>query len=43
MSLTFFYAPMSTAGTVHWSLEELSIPYEGCRSTCKIPPTRSAS
>jgi glutathione S-transferase len=28
MSLTFIYAPMSTASTVHWSLEELGIPYE---------------
>jgi glutathione S-transferase len=28
MSLTFFYAPMSTASTVHWSLEELGIPHE---------------
>lgn len=29
MSLTFYFAPMSTASTVHWSLEELAIPYEG--------------
>jgi glutathione S-transferase len=29
MSLTFFYAPMSTASTVHWTLLELGIPYEG--------------
>lgn len=28
MSLTFYVAPMSTASTVHWSLEELQIPYE---------------
>lgn len=28
MSLIFYHAPMSTASTVHWSLEELGIPYE---------------
>jgi glutathione S-transferase len=31
MSLTFFFAPMSTASTVHWSLEELGIPYEAVK------------
>jgi len=28
MSLVFYYAPMSTAVTVHWALEELGIPYD---------------
>lgn len=28
MSVTFFYSPQSSATRVHWSLEELGIPYE---------------
>jgi len=28
MSLVFYYAPQSSAVTVHWALEELGIPYE---------------
>ena len=42
MSLTFYYAPMSTASTVHWSLEELGIPYEGVRVDLKDPADKKA-
>lgn len=28
MSLTFYYSPQSSASPVHWTLEELGIPYE---------------
>lgn len=28
MSLTFYYSPHSSASPVHWTLEELGIPYE---------------
>lgn len=37
MSLTFYYAPMSTASTVHWSLEELGVPYEAVRVDLSSP------
>lgn len=42
MSLTFFYAPMSTASTVHWSLEELGIDYEAVRVDLKDPADKEA-
>ncbi|PRQ06222.1 glutathione S-transferase family protein [Enhygromyxa salina] len=35
MSITFYFAPMSTASTVRWSLEELQIPYEGVQVDIK--------
>lgn len=35
MSLTFYFAPMSTSSTVHWSLEELGIPYEAVKVDLK--------
>ncbi len=28
MSLTFYYSPHSSASPVHWTLEELQVPYE---------------
>lgn len=28
MSVTFYYSPQSSASPVHWTLEELGIPYE---------------
>lgn len=35
MSLTFYFAPMSTAATVRWSLEELEIPHEAVQVDIK--------
>ncbi len=35
MSVKFYFAPMSTAATVHWSLEELAIPYEAVQVDLK--------
>lgn len=37
MSLSFYFAPMSTASTVAWSLAELGIPYEGVQVDLKDP------
>lgn len=42
MSITFYFAPMSTASTVHWSLEELEIPYEAVRVDIKDAADKQA-
>lgn len=31
MSLIFYFSPMSTASTVHWTLHELGVPFETVR------------
>jgi glutathione S-transferase len=35
MSLTFYYSPQSSASPVHWTLQELGIPYEKVRIDLK--------
>jgi glutathione S-transferase len=35
MSLIFYYSPQSSASPVHWTLEELGIPYEKVRIDLK--------
>lgn len=35
MTLTFYFAPMSTASTVEWSLAELDVPFESVRVDLK--------
>lgn len=42
MSITFYFAPMSTASTVHWSLEELAIPYEAVQVDIKDAADKKA-
>ncbi len=42
MSITFYFAPMSTAATVHWSLEELQIPYEAVEVNLKDDANKKA-
>jgi len=42
MSITFYFTPMSTASTVHWSLEELQIPYEGVQVNLKDEADKKA-
>lgn len=40
MSLIFYYAPMSTATTVWWALEELGVPYEKVKLDLKAGDTK---
>jgi glutathione S-transferase len=42
MSLTFYYAPMSTASTVVWTLAELGIPHEAIRVDLKDEADKKA-
>ncbi len=37
MSLIFYYSPMSTASTVHWTIEELGVPYEAVKVNLQDP------
>lgn len=39
MSLTFYYSPQSSASPVHWTLEELGVPYEKALVDLKTPRT----
>jgi glutathione S-transferase len=41
MSLTFYFAPQSTASTVHWTLEELGIPYEKVQVDLRDPADKA--
>lgn len=40
MSMTFYYAPMSSAITVHRALEELGVPYDAIRLDLAAGETR---
>jgi glutathione S-transferase len=42
MSLTFYYAPMSTASTVHWTIEELGVPCEKVKVDLRDPADKKA-
>lgn len=42
MSLTFYYAPMSSSTRVHWALEELGLPYEKIRIDLRASEQHSA-
>ena len=40
MSLTFYYAPHSSASPVHWTLEELGVPYEKVQLDYRVGDTK---
>lgn len=42
MSITFYFAPMSTASTVRWSLAELDIPHEAVQVDIKDAADKQA-
>jgi glutathione S-transferase len=37
MSIVFYYAPLSSAVTVHWALEELGVPHEKVKVDLQAP------
>lgn len=41
MSLIFYFSPMSTASTVHWTIEELGVPYEAVQINLQDPKDKA--